>query len=110
MGKWATYQKRGSARQQGSQSPLSSGGWSITGVLATQFNAHRLAGFPAGADGVQGRARLTAGGPWILGTVAATDSVISGLTTATNYSVQIAWTSGGNVVSGWSDVKTQTTA
>lgn len=112
MGKWAQYAKRGSASQTGFLAAPLVTDFSITGITATQADVNRLVSIPQPA---------TVWGILVIkvsdGTVAnntqgpATPRTPTGLTTATQYRVVIAWFEAATFkrLSDWSPPQTFTT-
>jgi len=113
MGKFATYQKRGTSYSQFSFAAPQVGDWSIGTITASSIAANRTFGLPPGVAAFQARAIPTAGGATTLGNnTASTASTVSGLAGATQYNIQIRYTGGSSSqpLSDWSDVKTATTS
>lgn len=113
MGKWSTYQKRGTAGSGFLLSPPLDTEWSLNAPAATSVSADKLVSFPGPAD------------KWILRAIRVSDSAITngtsstgttasvtGLVTATAYNIQAAWVGGvsGQRLSNWSASKPVTTA
>lgn len=112
MGKWAQYQKRGTARHHGFLSAPVATDWSVGTPLASSCPMNRLVPIPTGALDWSIQTTLATGGAPVgtAGISASTPISATGLTTATNYRSRIAWFNGTLRVSDWSDWKTFTTA
>jgi hypothetical protein len=111
MGKWATYQKRGTAHQQGFLTPPAAADWSFSGVTTTAFNVNLLVPIPPPATQWAIQTRQQGTTTWTLrGPTPATPINVTGLTTGTTYEVQAAYFLNGAQVSPWSPTKTQATA
>lgn len=113
MGKWATYQKRGSALHLGTLGAPNSADWSVGGATTSTFNANRLINLPDPATHWTVRYRRTAdpvGTPWAQsGYTGATPITPPGLVGASQYEVQAAWAINPNNISDWSASKFVTT-
>jgi hypothetical protein len=110
MGKWAQYQKRGSAGTIGTLPPPLDADWILGTITATTAQGTRVTAAPLPATLVQFRVRTAAGGAWFLnGSPVATTGNFAGLTTATAYVMQMAWASPTGAISDWSVSKPFTT-
>lgn len=111
MGKWAQYQKRGTARASGPLGAPSGADWSVgtPAVPATPIN--RIAAIPSGADAWSPQSQLASGGAIISNGAIASGTPLNVGTpvAATAYRVRIAWFRGTLQVSDWSDWKPCTT-
>lgn len=109
MGKWATYQKRGSAPFFGTipQFPLT--GFSVTLPTVNGFTVGRTTPIPEPADSYGARFRTTAGGAWVNTAQSTGNIVVNTAASLTDYTVQAAWFKGTVQLSDWSPVRTITT-
>ena len=110
MGKFATYQKRGSCVEFGTMPAAVVGDWLLLTPIAATLRITRTSGIPAPAGQMGVHTRLTSGGAWSTPVTSAAGSIDIGATTGLNYSVQIAWfdPTGTKQLSAWSDTKTAT--
>lgn len=112
MGKWAQYSKRGSAAQTGFLAAPVDADWSIGTLTATTAPINRLSNIPAPADRWGILVIKVADGTVAFSNFAAgTPITATGLTTATQYRVLIAWYQSPSFarVSDWSPPRTFTT-
>lgn len=111
MGKWAQYQKRGRAPQQGTLLLPPSGWYSLTTILATSMQVTKLGSYPNGADSYQARAQRTDGlaAPTFSTVTNFGPAALSPLVSGKNYAVSVAWFYGNTQVSEWSLPISQTT-
>lgn len=104
MGKYAQYLKRGSAAQQGNNVAPATSNFTIGTTTSTTIPVNQATTRPPGVDGFVARALLTSTGKFVAASpiTSGTVATITGLVTATAYSVQIAWYSGSTQVSDYS--------
>lgn len=89
---------------------LGVGDWSLTVISQTAIDVVFTPDVPGGAQGLIARYRETGTVPWVGAAAGATSPAhATGLTAATEYDFEVAWSVGGFPVSGWSDRKTATT-
>jgi len=86
--------------------------WTTGTPLATAIPINRVAAIPFPADSMGGFAQTSpVGGPLLVSPITATTPFnVSGLVTATTYSIRMAWFRGTLRLSDWSDPKIATTA
>lgn len=96
MGKWASYNKRGSAPFGGIMAAPAGADWSVGTITTTSIAFTRIAAIPTGATTMLGRAINNVTN---VPATAFTGSPITGLTTLTAYRVQVAWFNGSIQVS-----------
>lgn len=112
MGKWASYQKRGTARQFGVMAGPRAGDFSTSGITSSAVDVNRGANIPAPATAWQARAvRVTApSGSIVQSTVGSGATLqITGLASGVQYRIEVAWWSATNLLSDWTIVGTITT-
>lgn len=107
MGKWSTYQKRGSAAFFGTMPAPADADWTVGTPTTTTIPCTRVAAVPGGATQMLWRAINNTTNVLAAAFQA---SPVSGLTTGTQYRVQAAWFNGGVQVSDASPAKLATTA
>lgn len=91
--------------------PLGVADWSVLNITATTFDYQRVPAIPAGAASLGRLVTRNNDGSIVSqnqGGGGVTQTV-SGLTTATAYTIRVAWFNAGVQVSDWSDRKTVTT-
>lgn len=110
MGKWATYQKRGSAARHGTVNAPTPSDWGA-GTLAgpSRITFTRLTPAPAPALGIIAQYRVDAPGmPWVQPGFNAT-SITTSSNTGFVYLMRVAWAKDNNeAVSDWSAAQTIT--
>lgn len=107
MGKWATYQKRGSNRGFGTMVAPVAADWTLTSPVAANYSVNRISAIPAPAARWGARVRVGTTAAWTNTVVQAATPITNGATSGVTLYAQIAWFDAANVqLSPWSeDVK-----
>lgn len=110
MSRWSQQRRRGGPHSIGQLGGLAAAAWSLTVISTTAIDVVFTDSVPASAQGLLARYRTTTPvGAWSAAAGATSPVHLTGLTTATEYEVQVAWAYGGFPVSGWSASKLATT-
>lgn len=109
MGKWASYAKRGTARQFGVLTAPSFLDFAAGSITPTTFNVLRSNPAPLPATGIWARIRVSPAGAWTAPQFATSSSPFTGLTTATVYNYEAAWGTAATQLSDWSSPASVTT-
>lgn len=103
MGKWAQYQKRGSALHVGNFSAPTAPDFTIDTITNSSVRVNRIASIPSGATGWGTQLQAQAGGAIIAASVelVGANVVQGGLAASTAYRIRTAWFRNGVPSSDW---------